>query len=230
LESSDSEDSPIKKSPALNNKRRKMFIESSSEEDDEASKKEKTKVKEQSEKLKSPTPTKKSPIKLASLFSTAKSSSIKTNEESKIDTKSNESELPKKETKIDSVKIKQENDIAEKTSSTNSPKKSPSSKPQMKLITKESEEKTITFSKSTSNFFAGKKNEVTNKESQIAVSNSSSSTNKQAYLPNKENYDPIEDACWSKGEPVPYKALAQTLYAMEQTTKRLGNLIRVSFL
>ena len=40
-------------------------------------------------------------------------------------------------------------------------------------------------------------------------------------MPSKENYHPIEDAHWVKDQPVPYSALAQTLYCMEKTTKRL---------
>jgi DNA ligase 1 len=47
------------------------------------------------------------------------------------------------------------------------------------------------------------------------------SQSKATYMPNKKDYNPIDDACWSKNEPVPYKALAQTLYCMEETTKRL---------
>lgn len=43
------------------------------------------------------------------------------------------------------------------------------------------------------------------------------------YNPNKDmlEYDPIEDACWSYDESVPYLALAKTFYTMEQTKKRL---------
>jgi DNA ligase-1 len=41
------------------------------------------------------------------------------------------------------------------------------------------------------------------------------------YKPDKDHYHPIKDACWEKGQPVPYRALAQTFYCMEKTTKRL---------
>ena len=41
------------------------------------------------------------------------------------------------------------------------------------------------------------------------------------FQPNKDNFHPIDDACWTKGQPVPYTVLAQTFYTMEQTTKRI---------
>lgn len=41
------------------------------------------------------------------------------------------------------------------------------------------------------------------------------------YNPAKVNYDPIKDACWSKGEEVPYYALAKTLEAIEAISARL---------
>ena len=91
----------------------------------------------------------------------------------------------------------------------------------MTLITKKEEKQSEAYCKSTSKFFGGKVNEASNKESQISVS-ASNHNNQQNYLPNKEGYHPVDDACWSKGQAVPFKAIAQTLYAMEQTTKRLG--------
>ncbi|XP_052741842.1 DNA ligase 1 isoform X2 [Bicyclus anynana] len=41
------------------------------------------------------------------------------------------------------------------------------------------------------------------------------------YNPAKTKYHPIEDACWSKGQEVPYLALAKTLQAIEATSARL---------
>ena len=35
------------------------------------------------------------------------------------------------------------------------------------------------------------------------------------------SYHPINDAIWSKGQPVPYRALADTFHHIESTTKRL---------
>lgn len=77
--------------------------------------------------------------------------------------------------------------------------------------------------------FFGKK-QATNS---IAVSGSETTTTTgggkgEEYLPSKSNYDPISDAIWAKNDPVPYKALAQTLYCMEKTTKRLELLAIVS--
>ena len=102
-------------------------------------------------------------------------------------------------------------------------KKSPV-KTMMQLTVKKEEKQSDAYCKSTSKFFGGKLNDSANKEAQIAVS-ASNTANKQDYLPNKENYHPIDDACWSKGQPVPFKAIAMTLYAMEQTTKRLGYIL-----
>ncbi|XP_052755638.1 DNA ligase 1 [Galleria mellonella] len=41
------------------------------------------------------------------------------------------------------------------------------------------------------------------------------------YNPAKSKYHPIDDACWSKGQAVPYLALAKTLEAIEGTSARL---------
>lgn len=41
------------------------------------------------------------------------------------------------------------------------------------------------------------------------------------YDPSKAKYDPIQDACWSHGEAVPYLALAKTLEVIEATSARL---------
>ncbi|XP_046973702.1 DNA ligase 1 [Vanessa cardui] len=41
------------------------------------------------------------------------------------------------------------------------------------------------------------------------------------YNPAKPKYHPIKDACWSKGEAVPYLALAKTLEVIEGTSARL---------
>ncbi|CAH2986860.1 unnamed protein product [Chilo suppressalis] len=41
------------------------------------------------------------------------------------------------------------------------------------------------------------------------------------YNPSKSKYHPINDACWSKGEEVPYLALAKTLEVIEATSARL---------
>ena len=51
------------------------------------------------------------------------------------------------------------------------------------------------------------------------VSNETSAA--MTFKPDKANYHPVKDGCWEKDQPVPYKALAQTFYCMEKTTKRL---------
>ena len=42
------------------------------------------------------------------------------------------------------------------------------------------------------------------------------------YDPTKSKYDAIADACWTRGEPVPYHALAATLAACEENSGRLA--------
>jgi DNA ligase-1 len=59
-----------------------------------------------------------------------------------------------------------------------------------------------------------------NSMKQKSTANSLADAN-SLYLPDKPNFHPVNDAFWEKGQPVPYKALAQTLYCMEKTTKRL---------
>lgn len=41
------------------------------------------------------------------------------------------------------------------------------------------------------------------------------------YNPAKAKYHPVNDACWSRGQEVPYLALARTLEAIEGTSARL---------
>ena len=41
------------------------------------------------------------------------------------------------------------------------------------------------------------------------------------YNPSKSRYDPVKDACWPRGKPVPYRALSNTLSLIEATSKRL---------
>lgn len=41
------------------------------------------------------------------------------------------------------------------------------------------------------------------------------------YNPAKPKYHPIKDACWLKGQEVPYLALAKTLENIEGTSARL---------
>lgn len=41
------------------------------------------------------------------------------------------------------------------------------------------------------------------------------------YNPAKAKYHPIKDACWARGKPVPYLALAKTFEAIEPVSARL---------
>ncbi|CAH2097284.1 unnamed protein product [Euphydryas editha] len=67
-----------------------------------------------------------------------------------------------------------------------------------------------------------KKNHDINKENkQNSVDNKTKLVAEVDYNPSKPKYHPINDACWSKGQEVPYLALAKTLEAIEATSARL---------
>ncbi|XP_069355630.1 DNA ligase 1 isoform X1 [Maniola hyperantus] len=53
------------------------------------------------------------------------------------------------------------------------------------------------------------------------VENSDNTVAEVDYNPAKAKYHPIDDACWSKGQAIPYLALAKTLEAIEATSARL---------
>jgi DNA ligase-1 len=115
-----------------------------------------------------------------------------------------------------------------------SPKKEaedPNIKP--KVTEKATENKEMLYSKSTSVFFGGKKVQVGTAQGLSEANakdakNEGDSSREKVYTPNKDNYHPIKDATWEKNAAVPYQALAQTLYCMEKTTKRLELLSIVS--
>ena len=44
--------------------------------------------------------------------------------------------------------------------------------------------------------------------------------NVESYDPTQKKYHPIDDACWKRGEKVPYLALAKTLEAIEAISAR----------
>ncbi|GFQ81764.1 DNA ligase 1, partial [Trichonephila clavata] len=76
-------------------------------------------------------------------------------------------------------------------------------------------------------FFAGKK-KTTDEKCDKSPENKSekkdikcTSTSGTSYEPSKNRYHPIDDACWKKGEKVPYLALAKTLECIEETSARL---------
>lgn len=201
--SSESDESPIKNSTAKSDgKRRKLVLESSSEEESVNTVTKtvaKVEIKE----------TKIEETKLEETESQMETDDILIEESKaeKIEIKTAEPEEPTKreikaETKTKSPKIA-------KLFSKSEPKKTKSPvKTEAKSPVKLEPTKPI------SNFFSTKKTET---NMTISTSTTSSSN---TYLPNKENYHPINDACWEKDQPVPYTALAQTFFCMEQTTKR----------
>ncbi|XP_043282315.1 DNA ligase 1 [Venturia canescens] len=83
---------------------------------------------------------------------------------------------------------------------------------------KQSPKKVKTDSKSPkvmNNFFAPRqqkdgKNKSTDKKNESS-----------AYNPNSAKYHPIDDACWKRGDKVPYIALTRTLELIEETSARL---------
>ncbi|XP_065065737.1 LOW QUALITY PROTEIN: DNA ligase 1-like [Rhopilema esculentum] len=79
----------------------------------------------------------------------------------------------------------------------------------------ESPEKKKSEAKSTTKsgfFFQAKKTTDSKAESKLDPA---------IYSPNKANYDPIKDACWAQGQPVPYGALSRTFQIIEDTSARL---------
>ncbi|GFU36457.1 DNA ligase [Nephila pilipes] len=75
-------------------------------------------------------------------------------------------------------------------------------------------------------FFAGKK-KASNEKCDKSIEKKSdkkdikcNSTSGTSYDPSKNRYHPVDDACWKKGEKVPYLALAKTLECIEDTSAR----------
>lgn len=66
-----------------------------------------------------------------------------------------------------------------------------------------------------------KKNDVGSADK--AVSNSSE-RNGSSYNPALEDYDPLQSACWTKGQKVPYIALAKTFEEIEKVSARLKSI------
>ncbi|KAL4657251.1 DNA ligase 1 isoform X2 [Arapaima gigas] len=52
--------------------------------------------------------------------------------------------------------------------------------------------------------------------------------NQTAYDPSRPNYHPVEHACWSKGQRVPYLAVARTFEKIEEEMGRLKNIETLS--
>lgn len=198
------EDSPIKKRKK-DGKRRKLVLESSSDDEaiivDEKLEKSKTTTTKTTEK-------KATSPKIAKMFGSTKKDAKDSPAAKKETTKAISPVKAKAEAKSP-VKSEPKEEIVKEVK-------------EMKLVTPEESTTgdTKLFSKSTSNFFNGKKAESTTSGNSGSISVSNSSGGK-SFQPNKEHFHPIDDACWTIGQPVPYSALAQTFYSMEQTTKRL---------
>ncbi|XP_059055716.1 DNA ligase 1 [Achroia grisella] len=143
------------------------------------------------------------------------------------------------------AKIKQENQNAKKKEN-----KSPSSKKIKTEVTEKSPNIESTKSSPTQNGNATVKKEKSpspepkdpvnikeNKETKDVKQNGQSNNDQKVpkdsddsakvlvaeedYNPAKSKYHPVNDACWTKGQAVPYLALAKTLEAIEATSARL---------
>ncbi|KAL0811631.1 hypothetical protein ABMA28_009083 [Loxostege sticticalis] len=80
-------------------------------------------------------------------------------------------------------------------------------------------EKEVKVEKSTS---PESKNEIKDSEKKEGKENEEvTKVPETEYNPAKAKYHPINDACWSRGQEVPYLALAKTLEAIEATSARL---------
>lgn len=230
--SSDFGDSPIKsRNVSMNEsaaKKRKLILESDDSEPDLEAKK---------TQKKSPSPKQPSPKKTASGSKAANKeneskkesgkkllrlSSSSSGEEDVVvekEAKKSRKKASKKEPTSPKSAKKSTSSKKEASPSKNSPKKEP-----------ETVEKTEPAKANISNFFSKSTSVFSNgKKVQANESSKTSGESKaEIYSPNKDDYHPINDASWEKGAPVPYQALAQTLYCMEKTTKRLELLAIVS--
>ncbi|RNA42639.1 DNA ligase 1 [Brachionus plicatilis] len=208
-------DSPVKSKKSLkksNDSRRKLVIESSSEEEksksDEVKSNIQTKEKPKEKKQKA----KKTSSKSKALKSDSEDEVMQLSEEDDDKQASPKEKSPKKKEKNtkEEIKIIDEEKTVKKETDEEEDKKEAEKKikeesnEEIKAEIKE-EKKTET---KTSLFFSLKKA-------------SGASTSSSDYNPAKDGYHPIKDAFWAKNEPVPYKALAQTLFCMEKTSKRL---------
>ncbi|KAK9503584.1 hypothetical protein O3M35_010113 [Rhynocoris fuscipes] len=61
----------------------------------------------------------------------------------------------------------------------------------------------------------------TKKENDKVKDSPEKTTDTSDYNPNKTDYHPINDACWKRGEKVPYMALSKTLEKIEEISSRL---------
>ena len=219
-EASDSEDSPIKKkstaTPKSANKRRKLVIESSDEDEIEDVKIDSSSS-ESSESEEEVKPKKKGKEKAAPKETKSKKPvQEKETKKKQTETKAKKEASPKPEAKAKKEAspkaVKKEASPKKEVKKEATPKKEIVSPKKEATEEVKSEETKPSSTKNTCSLFASMK------KAGQAKGPESSSLN---YWPDKDNYHPIKDACWEKGQPVPYKALAQTFYCMEKTTKRL---------
>ncbi|XP_035217523.1 DNA ligase 1-like [Stegodyphus dumicola] len=128
--------------------------------------------------------------------------------------------LTEKKTDVSSEK---ENDKEELQNGDSSIKSS-----RIHVSVKEQEEKTAKSSKKSNSIqgFFEPKNKSIHASPEVESSkkktqNCSSSSGGLLFDPSKNNYHPIDDACWKWKEKVPYLALAKTLELIENTSARL---------
>ncbi|XP_049879856.1 DNA ligase 1 isoform X2 [Pectinophora gossypiella] len=146
--------------------------------------------------------------------------------EEKIEVKIEKTHQPKtyaspksKKTKATSTKDKISSSVEKKTLREKNEKTSPAKKSPTKLTVKEeispTQKKIVPMSA-----FVKKENGVGEKKDG-EVKKEGDRVPEEEYNPAKPKYHPIDDACWSKGEEVPYLALAKTLEAIEAISARL---------
>ncbi|KAM5132722.1 DNA ligase 1 [Mantella aurantiaca] len=122
--------------------------------------------------------------------------------------KTSEKKLKKeseKESKEITEKQKEESEVAEK--------------PSEKEVPEKASEKSTTntppkSTKNISSFFGATKQDVPDKQAD--------------YNPSKSRYHPVDDACWTNGQMVPYLAVARTFEMIEDESARLKNIETLS--
>ncbi|XP_068097108.1 DNA ligase 1 [Hyperolius riggenbachi] len=120
---------------------------------------------------------------------------------------------------VSAKKIKKESEEAAEKDSDKKTKEvsEKSSETKSKEETEKPSEKSSTPAKPTKNigsFFGTSKQDTTNKEAD--------------YNPSKSNYNPVNDACWSNNQVVPYLAVARTFEMIEDESARLKNIETLS--
>ncbi|XP_062843493.1 DNA ligase 1 [Trichomycterus rosablanca] len=74
----------------------------------------------------------------------------------------------------------------------------------------------------------GEKAATASEDKEMKGENGAGPANQSQYDPSKAHYHPIDDACWKRGQRVPYLAVARTFEKIEEESGRLRNIETLS--